>query len=96
LLKQSNPAVDGPAAIFNVQALAQIKMHPELVVPVFSRILATNSDQGSMARIYIEALGSFGGEAKAAVPVIRPFLDSAEESVRVCATNALKHIEVPE
>ena len=92
LLGRSNPA-GGPPAIFAVQALAQIKMRPELVVPVFTQILATNSDQASVAGLYIEALGSFGEQARPAVPVLLPFLASTADSVRVCATNALKQID---
>jgi HEAT repeat protein len=92
LLRRSSPA-DGPPAILRVEALAKIKMRSELVVPIFMDILATNRDLGCMACLYIEALGSFGGQAKPAVPVLKLFLDSTEESVRVCTTNSLKKID---
>jgi prepilin-type N-terminal cleavage/methylation domain-containing protein len=93
LLGRSNPA-DGPPAIFAVQALAQIKMRPELVVPVFMDILATNRNPAGLAGPYIEALGSFGEQARPAVPVLLPFLASTADSVRVCTTNALKQIDL--
>jgi hypothetical protein len=92
LLKHSNPWVAGPTALCTVQALAQIHMHPELVVPIFAELLRTNSSWGPMANPYLEALGSFGSEAKSAVPAILPFVDSKDESVRICATNALRSI----
>jgi hypothetical protein len=92
LLKHSNPWAAGPTALCTVPALARIHMHPELVVPIFAELLRTNSSWGPMANPYLEALGSFGSQAQSAVPAILPFVDSKDESVRVCATNALRSI----
>jgi hypothetical protein len=93
LLKHSNVWVAGPTALWTVPALAQIHMHPELVVPVFAEILRTNSSLGPLARPYLAALGSFGSQAQLAVPAILPYVDSKDESVRVSATNALRSID---
>jgi HEAT repeat protein len=70
--------------------LSKIHMRPELVVPVLITNLSPTNFSLSTT---IHALGSFGDDAKPAVPILLTFLNSEKGIVREAVTNALKAID---
>jgi HEAT repeat protein len=70
--------------------LSKIHMRPELAVPaLISNLSVTNV----ILSTTIDALGSFGDNAKPAVPILLTFLNNEKDNVREATTNALKTID---
>jgi hypothetical protein len=83
----------GPPAVFALQALGEIHMHPEQAVPaLISDLSNCDTNYSSGAHLLLTVLGNYGDQAKAAVPSILPFLSSKDDTVRATATNTLKQI----
>lgn len=70
-------------------SLGLIHRKPELVIPVLKERLAAARKK----QLTLFALGCFGTEAKAAVPVILPLLDHPDPETRTWAAMALKRID---
>jgi hypothetical protein len=70
--------------------LSKIHMRPELAVPA---LISNLSPTNVILSTTIDALGSFGDNAKPAVPILLNFLNNEKENVRGAATNALKKID---
>ena len=77
--------------IVATDALSQIRVEPQLVVPLLEIPL---SDADFAVRCAaVRALETFGADAQQAVPALVPMLSDSDEDVRLDATNALKAID---
>ena len=73
-------------------ALGKIHAEPALVVPALIVDLKLHPQDLSAAHA-IRSLGQFGSQARQAVPVIRPFLESGHSLARGWAAVALEHLD---
>jgi hypothetical protein len=74
-----------------VGALGQIRANPGLVVPTLIKCL--NNDSTVVESEAAIVLGTFGADAKPAIPALVEMLAPPRADLRVCATNALKQID---
>jgi HEAT repeat protein len=72
--------------------LGRIHTRPALVVPVLREKLAAPNTM-FWRGIVMQALSSYGGNAKEAISSLEPFLKDADRFVRSAATNAIKAVE---
>jgi HEAT repeat protein len=83
-LSHHDPIIESEAAL----ALSALRLEPNLSVPALIGCL-----QDPSFRIHAAyALAQFGPDAKAALPILIPWLTNSDEHVRTAATNALANI----
>ena len=71
---------------YTIHALGRIHVEPKLVVPVLIRCLGNNPV--GVDNEAADALGIFGADAQAAIPVLIESLASPDSDLRTRATNA--------
>jgi len=69
------------------------KIQPDLIVRRLIKQLDASGGPVMLQAGIISALGEFGSNAKAAIPLIIPFLNAADADTRTAATNALNAID---
>jgi HEAT repeat protein len=73
------------------EALGNLHLQPEVVVPALTNLLVERSVTARC--LALGSLAKFQGSARPSVPVILPLLDDPDDAVRLSATNALNEID---
>jgi HEAT repeat protein len=73
-------------------ALGNIHAHPETAVPALSEIVAAAEDLPVVRELSARALGDFGAQAQAALPVLIQAIQKEKKELREAAIAALKNI----
>ena len=91
LMIQSLADKDEEAVGSAINALGELHLQPDLVVPALTNFLMPS--QPGLCVIAAEALGKFGPSARPAVPLLQRLLNDSIPMVRESATNALLKID---
>jgi len=87
----SDPSQD--VRVSSAEALGNIPPKSVQEVPALLKVLSQPPTEPDVLFLILNRLGRFQGQARAAVPVILPYLHNQDISTRDCAAKALKQID---